>query len=368
MLNIGNEELILMKPIPGFTKIIPNSYYLTSTGRIFSTVFNKLNELSPSFTTDGYKMISLINSDGSRTTYRINRLVCLYFNGVPESPKYEVDHIDGIKTNNHYSNLRWVTHKQNMEYAIQNNLFKRDLTEKDIIAIKRLIVEEVPLVEIARQFGVNPSTITQIKTGKIYTDIKTEYDDKITINHRNYINRETVLNIYNEYEKNPNIFDKDVASKYNVSINTVMKIRNAQFPYSNILAGKAPIEKSTVKQRIFSDEQAIAIYNDCQKMSVPEVAKKYNCGVSLIFDIKLVRNCYANLATDYGLKPIDTNVKIPEEVALKAYDMLYNGASNKDVQQTLNLGESTVTDIKFCRKSFSYLTTKYNKQSLQVRR
>lgn len=42
-----------------------------------------------------------------------HRLAWAYMTG--EWPEHEVDHIDGIKTNNNWSNLRQATHKQNME-------------------------------------------------------------------------------------------------------------------------------------------------------------------------------------------------------------------------------------------------------------
>ena len=43
----------------------------------------------------------------------VHRLVCEHFNGPAPTPKHEVGHYDNDPTNNHFSNLRWVTKKEN---------------------------------------------------------------------------------------------------------------------------------------------------------------------------------------------------------------------------------------------------------------
>ena len=47
--------------------------------------------------------------------FLVHRVV--WFLMVGRWPEYEIDHIDGDKTNNRFSNLRHVTHSQNMAYA-----------------------------------------------------------------------------------------------------------------------------------------------------------------------------------------------------------------------------------------------------------
>lgn len=66
---------------------------------------------------DGYVKIML-----DRNTYRAHRLAFLYMTG--EHPDFEVDHINRIRSDNRWSNLRKATHSQNMQNkcAHRNNV------------------------------------------------------------------------------------------------------------------------------------------------------------------------------------------------------------------------------------------------------
>ena len=50
-------------------------------------------------------------------TFRIHILVCETFYGPKPSSIHQVNHIDGNRSNNHYSNLEWVTPTQNSKDA-----------------------------------------------------------------------------------------------------------------------------------------------------------------------------------------------------------------------------------------------------------
>jgi hypothetical protein len=68
--------------------------------------------LSGSIGNHGYPSICL-SSKGTKNTLLIHRLVAQAFIDNPN--EYDcIDHIDRVKTNNHYKNLRWATHSMNM--------------------------------------------------------------------------------------------------------------------------------------------------------------------------------------------------------------------------------------------------------------
>ena len=69
----------------------------------------------------GYVIISL--SKPKHTPYKLHRIVWETFNGeIPDG--YEIDHIDGNKQNNVLSNLRCVTHIENMANPITKERFR----------------------------------------------------------------------------------------------------------------------------------------------------------------------------------------------------------------------------------------------------
>lgn len=117
----------------------------------------------------GYHKVGL-NKDGKTKKFAVHRLVAQAFIPNPES-KPQVNHIDGVKTNNNVSNLEWVTNYENAYHAIDiglhNNKGARNgnskLNKEDVIAIRTLYSKgRYTLRDISSLFNVHNSTISEI--------------------------------------------------------------------------------------------------------------------------------------------------------------------------------------------------------------
>lgn len=89
-------------------------YQVSSCGRIRSFSPRKSGkEVVQSENRQGYKCIRLVTDSGERKSFRVHRLVAAAFLGGCDLP---VNHIDGDKANNHFSNLEYVTARQNTNH------------------------------------------------------------------------------------------------------------------------------------------------------------------------------------------------------------------------------------------------------------
>lgn len=99
----------IWKSINGFQK----KYSISNTGKVMSiNVKNKKSYLNKA---TGYIVQSLIDN-GKIKTCTVHRLMAKAFIPNPQN-KPEVNHINGIKTDNRVENLEWVTRKENVLHS-----------------------------------------------------------------------------------------------------------------------------------------------------------------------------------------------------------------------------------------------------------
>lgn len=165
-----------MKNIYGHSRIpgCGTRYILLSSGVV---LHRGVKHLSSQITNSGYEIVH-ISVNGKRKALTMHRLVALAFVPNPDNKPF-VNHKDGDKTNNDANNLEWVTHKENMAHAYLTGLndhkgsknSRSKLKEEDVPVIRRRISNGEMNKDIASDYGVDPSVISCIRHGKIWTHV-----------------------------------------------------------------------------------------------------------------------------------------------------------------------------------------------------
>jgi len=115
--------LEIWKDVKGYEGLyqISNTGKVKSIERVDSTnVKRKERVLKQCLSGRGYPMVG-IYKNGKRTPVNIHRLVAEYFVSNFYN-KSQVNHIDGIKENNIYTNLEWCSASENIIHAHKNGL------------------------------------------------------------------------------------------------------------------------------------------------------------------------------------------------------------------------------------------------------
>lgn len=132
-LNNAKSGLFIMKEIWKDIKGWEGYYQISNLGRVKSlyrivphklkgkkTIFERI--LKPCIASPGYYSLGL-RKDCKVKCARIHRLVALHFIPNPQN-KPEINHKNGIKTDNRIENLEWVTRSENEKHAYKIGLKK----------------------------------------------------------------------------------------------------------------------------------------------------------------------------------------------------------------------------------------------------
>ena len=152
----------IWKDVPGWE----DRYQISNLGRVFSKYKNKIKALD----INSYCYARLQCYDGKRKTKLfIHKLVGqLFVSGYKEG--YVIDHIDGDKSNNIWTNLQWVSRSENCKRAYKLGLKKAEKKDKPcylLIDGKKVYFNRI--VDAARSIGIHEKRLHHLlKTNNGY--------------------------------------------------------------------------------------------------------------------------------------------------------------------------------------------------------
>lgn len=169
-----------VRNIQDFLPEVRDYYLIYEDGTIWNTrIDREAKQRYRAGTT--YRIINLKLLNGSSKCFRVHRLVMMAFAPIDNPDCFEVNHIDGNKENNNFSNLEWCTSSENQLHAfrlglqsprrgVKNNLTK--LSEDQVQRVFEMRKNNIRVEDIAKEVGCTKSNIYCILSGKSWKQVQ----------------------------------------------------------------------------------------------------------------------------------------------------------------------------------------------------
>lgn len=112
-----------------------------------------------------------LSKDGAQRSYFVHRLVAGAFLPEPNG-ELEVNHKNGIKTDNNVDNLEYVTRSENQLHAVRNGLtHQRDRRKLNNDQVRFVRNTSFTCKRLSEILGVSVSLISHTRTRRLYKDV-----------------------------------------------------------------------------------------------------------------------------------------------------------------------------------------------------
>lgn len=148
-------------------------YEVSEAGVVINTRTNKV--VKPDINSAGYLRVTM-SVDNSKKRMTVHRIVALTYLGDSD---LVVNHKDGNKLNNHFSNLEWVSQSDNRKHAFRHKLCRRPnskLKDETVHMICMAISEGVQAKVIRKAFNIPKHMYDDIRSRRYYKDISDKYN------------------------------------------------------------------------------------------------------------------------------------------------------------------------------------------------
>lgn len=187
-------------------------------------------------TKEGYYSCVLYNNERKKAYLLVHRVVAQNFISKTEE-QIQVNHKNGVKTDNRVENLEWVTRKENIDHSIENGLTKigsdstsSKLKDNQVLEIRELFSsQKYSYSELGRMFNVDGAGIGRIIRGETWKHLPVkEYNfdiDAMPRKRREYVKKATdeEIALAVKYAKEKKYSKRKVAMMFNVSHPTITR-------------------------------------------------------------------------------------------------------------------------------------------------
>ncbi|CAN5655356.1 NUMOD4 domain-containing protein [soil metagenome] len=138
-----------------------SDYLVNRKGEVFNNKNGKMRKLKPWLGTHGYSFVSF-SVKGKVTKQQLHRVVADTFL-INWDDKPDINHRNGIKTDNHIDNLEWVTKSENLLHS--HRVLGQKTTSKKIKCVETGVVYSSAR-EAERILGINNANICSAIKGR----------------------------------------------------------------------------------------------------------------------------------------------------------------------------------------------------------
>jgi len=185
------------KAIPGPTP----DYEIREDGAIRSFKTGEWVEMKPRIHKVGYYMVAL-SYQGKPTKQYLHRILAQAFIPNPNNLP-EINHKNGIKTDNSIENLEWVTHKRNMEHAKATGIRKPQKSKYSDEQVRAVLlkwsVDGLSQTEISAALGIPQQFVSLFLSG-YRTKYKSVREMREAIGKKHFIGESHPMSVLSDEE------------------------------------------------------------------------------------------------------------------------------------------------------------------------